>query len=160
MVRGWLAVVLVVAACGGDAGVPDAARIDARMHDAPLGTDATGGPADIAAVDGDHEITELALGSTTVGSAVQGTVEIANIGGDLTGTLALAISGSGSAEFVVDEASTCVDHALIAGANCTVIIDFTPAGSGARAAELAVKATPGGTAKVALSGNGVGSGSG
>lgn len=84
---------------------------------------------------------------------------VRNTGGVSAGTgtgLAPAITGTNLADFaVVTGMSTCTG-ALAAGAQCTVVVAFTPKTTGnAKTASLSVNATPGGPAVASLGGNGI-----
>jgi Abnormal spindle-like microcephaly-assoc'd, ASPM-SPD-2-Hydin len=99
----------------------------------------------------------LAFGSVTVGDdAPTRTLTLANSG---TGAATLgdfAIGGTQAADFRVDGSSSCTTGAsLAAGAQCTVVVGFTPAASGTRSANLTVAASNASTPDViALSGTG------
>ncbi|MDZ4697218.1 MAG: choice-of-anchor D domain-containing protein [Deltaproteobacteria bacterium] len=82
------------------------------------------------------------------------TVTITNAGDMTAGTPTPTISGAQAAEFSI-VSNSCIG-ALTGGAPCELQIRFTPTGTGARTASLAVTATPGGTVPVALSGTGLG----
>lgn len=101
----------------------------------------------------------LGLGSVAVGgvSATQ-TVTILNRGGSATGVLMVDVTGTDAAEFPLPS-DGCNAQPLAAGASCQITVRFQPSMAGGRQASLRVRATPGGTALVALSGDGLTAGS-
>jgi hypothetical protein len=100
----------------------------------------------------------LDFGNTTVGEdAPTRTLTLANNGSGAATLGSLSIGGSHSADFRIDGGSTCADgQALAAGAQCTVVVGFSPSAAGARSASLAVAATNASTPEaLALAGTGV-----
>ncbi|MES1171881.1 MAG: choice-of-anchor D domain-containing protein, partial [Bacteroidota bacterium] len=88
--------------------------------------------------------------STTMPSAFT----ITNTGGTPSGPLALALGGSGSAQFLTGT-DGCTGQTLVAGAACTVSFSFRPTTAGNKTASLVVMATPGGVGAAALIGRGL-----
>ncbi|MCC6997269.1 MAG: choice-of-anchor D domain-containing protein [Deltaproteobacteria bacterium] len=101
----------------------------------------------------------LSLGSVAVGgvSATQ-TVTILNRGGSATGALMVDVTGTDAAEFPLPS-DGCSAQPLAATSSCQITVRFQPSMAGGRQASLRVRATPGGTALVALSGDGLSAGS-
>ena len=98
--------------------------------------------------------TSLNFGSLTAGTASAAqAVTVTNSSSTTPVNLtAIALSGTGAASFV--QANNC-GSALAAGASCLVLVEFTPATTGAATAALTVTANnPAATAAVALSGTG------
>ena len=73
---------------------------------------------------------------------------VQNQGNSTTGTITITPGGANPGDFT--ESDTC--GTLAAGATCTVTIAFAPTLVGSRAATMAVSASPGGSATVALTG--------
>ncbi|MEK8035085.1 choice-of-anchor D domain-containing protein, partial [Ideonella sp. DXS29W] len=97
------------------------------------------------------------FGDVTVGDdATPHTLTLSNTGTGTATLSAFTFSGSQAADFRVGGTSTCAaGQDLAAGADCTVVVGFTPGASGARSASLAVSATQATTPDaIALSGNG------
>ena len=76
------------------------------------------------------------------GSASQ-TVKITNQGGQPT-IRSIRIDGENAGDFTVTDASTCVDGPFPTNASCTIVVRFTPAERGERAATLFVSGLSGG----------------
>lgn len=85
----------------------------------------------------------LDFGSATVGDdAPTRTLTLANNGSGTATLGSLSIGGSHAADFRIDGGSSCTEaQALVAGAQCTVVVGFSPSAAGARSASLAVAAT-------------------
>jgi hypothetical protein len=83
------------------------------------------------------------FGSVTVGDdAGTRTLTLANSGTGAATLDTLSLGGSHAADFRLDGSSTCVAGAeLAAGAQCTVVVGFTPSAAGARSASLSVSAS-------------------
>jgi hypothetical protein len=102
--------------------------------------------------------TALDFGSTTVGDdAATRTLTLANNGSGTATLGAVLIGGSHAADFRIDGGSSCAEgQALAAGAQCTVVVGFSPTAAGARSASLSVAATNASTPEaLALAGTGV-----
>lgn len=100
----------------------------------------------------------LDFGNTTVGDdASTRTLTLANNGSGTATLGSLSIGGSHAADFRIDGGSTCAEgQALAAGAQCTVVVGFSPSAAGARSASLAVAATNASTPEaLGLAGTGV-----
>jgi hypothetical protein len=94
------------------------------------------------------------FGSVVIGSAsADTTLTVQNSGGVASGPVAATLGGANAGDFAIG-ASTCTG-ALSAGATCTVAVHFAPTSAGAKAATLAVSASPGGSASAALTGTGL-----
>lgn len=95
----------------------------------------------------------LAFSPVAVGSSATKQLTVFNNGGAMTGMLMPQISGANASEvsFVPD---TCTGAQLAGGANCTLTVKFSPTVAGAKAASVAVSATPGGGDSVQLTGTG------
>lgn len=76
---------------------------------------------------------------------------LTNNGQSTTGTIALSLTGTNAADFGITSTNCTV---LAAGESCVVSVHFKPTVKGDLTASLQVKATPGGTLGVALSGQG------
>ena len=98
------------------------------------------------------------FGSITVGDdATTRTLTLSNSGSG-TATLGdFTLSGGHAADFRVDGSSSCAaSQSLAAGAQCTLVVGFTPTAAGARSASLAVSASNASTPDaIALAGTGV-----
>ena len=100
----------------------------------------------------------IAFANTTVGGdAATHTLTLSNNG---TGTATLGtitIGGTNAADFRVDGGSTCAgSQQLAAGAQCTVVLGFSPGAAGERSASLSLSATNASTPDaIALSGTGI-----
>lgn len=100
----------------------------------------------------------LDFGSTTVDDdAPTRTLTLSNAGSGTATLASLDITGPHAADFRVDGGSGCTPGlALAAGAQCTVVVGFSPAAAGARSASLAIAASNASTPEaIALSGTGV-----
>lgn len=103
------------------------------------------------------DATPVSFGDVTVGDdASPRTLTLSNTGSGAATLSAFTISGTQAADFRVDGASGCTaGQELAAGAECTVVVGFTPGAVGARSASLVVTATQATTPDpMALSGNG------
>ncbi len=102
---------------------------------------------------------QLPMGAVAVGgvSATQQIV-ILNRGGSATGTLMVDVTGTDAAEFPLPS-DTCNGQPLSGGTSCQIMVRFQPTMAGSRQASLRVRANPGGTALVSLSGTGLTTGS-
>jgi hypothetical protein len=80
------------------------------------------------------------------------TVTVLNTGGVASGTI--LESTSGNADFTI-VTSSCTGATLAPGGTCNFTARFTPAAAGARAAQLALTATPGGTVTIDATGTGI-----
>ncbi|MFN0246791.1 MAG: choice-of-anchor D domain-containing protein [Kofleriaceae bacterium] len=125
--------------CGDDGGAPKDAPEDAGIDAGPAML--SGSPM------------TASFGSVVVGqTSTPMTITITNTGGFTTGTINPAISGSMGSNFVLGS-STCTS--LAASATCTIDVSFRPSSAGAKTAQLAVTAAPGGTLMVDLDGTGI-----
>ncbi|MGM9488576.1 choice-of-anchor D domain-containing protein [Ideonella sp. YS5] len=100
----------------------------------------------------------VAFGNATVGDdAATHTLTLSNTGSGTATLGEFTVSGSNAADFRVDGSSTCAaSQQLAAGAQCTLVLGFSPSAAGARSASLAVSATNASTPDaIALSGTGV-----
>ena len=103
----------------------------------------------------------LAINPTLVdfGSVVTGgmssnqTFTVTNTGGVASGTLTPALSGTDATHFTI--VSGNCGAALNPNSSCNVTLQFRPTSTGAKAAQLAVSATPGGTANATVQGTGL-----
>jgi hypothetical protein len=93
------------------------------------------------------------FGSTVTGvaSAVSD-LTITNTGGSVSGVPVVALAGANAAEFAIVN-NGCM-AALTAGQSCKIGLRFTPTARGARAANVGISATPGGSLQVSLMGTG------
>lgn len=82
------------------------------------------------------------------------TVTLTNIGTSAANLSAPAITGAQAADFSVATGGTC-GATLAVDASCTISLAFVPQAEGPRAAQVAVSATGGNTASVALTGGGL-----
>lgn len=99
----------------------------------------------------------LNFGSVTVGAdAGTRTLTLSNSGTGTATLTAFTLSGSQAADFRVDTGSTCVaGQTLASGADCSVVLGFSPGATGSRTASLGVSATNASTPEaIALSGTG------
>jgi cytochrome c553 len=100
----------------------------------------------------------LDFGSTPVGDdAATRTLTLANNGSGTATLGALSIGGGHAADFRIDGGSSCAEgQALAAGAQCTVVVGFSPTAAGARNASLSIAADNASTPEaLALAGTGV-----
>jgi hypothetical protein len=98
----------------------------------------------------------LAFSSTVVGatSAAQ-TLTLSNQGPGAATLTAFMRSGSDAASFVMASSSTCRANAsLAAGSTCTIVLNFAPTATGAKAATLRVETNATAPGDVVLSGTG------
>lgn len=98
------------------------------------------------------------FGSVTVGDdATARTLTLANSGKGAATLGDLTLGGSHAADFRIDAGSSCSKGlSLAAGAQCTVVLGFTPAATGARGASLALGASNASSPDtLALAGTGV-----
>ncbi|HEX5683180.1 MAG TPA: choice-of-anchor D domain-containing protein [Ideonella sp.] len=115
----------------------------------------------VLATSGDLQWTDgsaVDFGSTTVGDdATTHTLTLSNSGNGTATLVDFTLGGSHAADFRVDGSSSCsAGQSLAAGAQCTVVLGFSPAATGARSASLAVSASNASTPDaVALAGTGV-----
>lgn len=104
------------------------------------------------------DTTPVDFGSVTVGNdATTHTLTLANSGKGTASLGDLTLGGSHAADFRIDGASTCNKGlSLAADAQCTVVLGFTPAATGARSASLTISASNASTPDaLALAGTGV-----
>ena len=96
-------------------------------------------------------VTELDLGSTSVGTASGPQYVVVSLapGAASSGKLITQISGDFTA--VADD---CAGRSLVSGQTCIVILEFRPTRTGARQGSLDVAARPGGSVSVPLRGLG------
>lgn len=105
-----------------------------------------------------NDASAVSFGNTSVGDdAATRTLTLSNSGTGSATLGELTIGGSHAADFRVDGNSTCVAHQqLAAGAQCTVVLGFSPSAAGTRSASVSVSATNASTPEaIALSGTGV-----
>ena len=98
------------------------------------------------------------FGSVPVGDdAATHTLTLSNSGNGTATIGDFTLGGSHAADFRIDGSSSCsAGQSLAAGAQCTVVLGFTPTATGARSASLAVGANNASTPDaVALAGTGV-----
>jgi hypothetical protein len=96
----------------------------------------------------------LDLGDVVVNGQGNATaLTVRNEGGQATGAVSIAKTGDNAAEFAV-VSDGCSGGTLAGGATCTIQVSLRPTSAGAKAAQLAVSGTPGGTTTSALSGRG------
>ena len=95
--------------------------------------------------------TALTFTGVAVGSSASKTVSVSNTG-NISTTIATAISGAGANQFSVRSATGSCGTSLAAGATCSISVRFKPTSTGTKTAALAVT-TGVGTFPVALSGN-------
>jgi hypothetical protein len=91
--------------------------------------------------------------ASVVGTTSAQAFTIQNIGPAATGVLAVSMTGTGASQFVIG-ANTCT-ASLAVNATCSITVTFTPTTAGAKAANVVITGTPGGTIGVPLSGTGV-----
>jgi len=82
------------------------------------------------------------FGSVTVGDdAATQSLTLANNGSGTATLTAFTLGGSNAADFRIDGSSSCTaGQALAAGAQCTLVVGFTPSAAGTRSATLALSA--------------------
>jgi hypothetical protein len=80
------------------------------------------------------------------------TFTVTNAGGVASGGVTPALTGADAGQFFI--ASGNCSAPLNPGASCNVIVQFRPTSAGAKAAQLAVSGSPGGTASASLLGTG------
>jgi hypothetical protein len=151
----------VLMRCVRSTSAPDAAVDAATAADAPLSTPDAGG-ADAAAPDAAAPLAasleiapaSFAFGSVDVGGASPAMAfTVRNAGGMPSGAPSVTLTDETSYGVVSNGCSA----ALGPGGTCSVSVRFTPQGqAGARAAQLRVTASPGGTANASLSGTATG----
>jgi hypothetical protein len=118
---------------------------------AALSGTAVPGPAALAVSPSNQDFGSVAVGS----SSASFTFTVTNNGGEASGPLSRTVGGTHAAQFAIT-GGTCGTAPLAAGATCTVLITFSPAGTpvpGARSATLTVSATPGGSSTAVLTGS-------
>jgi hypothetical protein len=135
----WLLIVLV--ACRSSGGQ----AIDASLGD--TGNDAT---TQAFIFLGSSSLQDF--GSVVVNQTAHLPVIVTNGGGMQTGDVAATVTGTDATDFTLD-IPDC--GSLQSGESCTFTVTFTPPSVGAKVAQLAVVATPGGMVKVALKGTGM-----
>ncbi len=98
--------------------------------------------------------TTLSFGSSTVGTATATqTVTVGNTG---NAPLVLSSIATASTEFAVSGGTCTASSSIAPGANCSIVLGFTPSAAGARSATLTVSHNgTGGSSAAALSGTGV-----
>ncbi|MCC6811885.1 MAG: choice-of-anchor D domain-containing protein [Deltaproteobacteria bacterium] len=100
--------------------------------------------------------TEQSFGSVVLGQESEARAFIVtNNGASTTGALTVSLSGKTANSFSI-LTNTC-DAELPAGDNCTITVVMRPTAAGGRSAQLNVSASPGGSARVLISGVGQGS---
>lgn len=99
----------------------------------------------------------IPFGPITVGqNSTAQNITITNGGGSATGALTVGITGPNAAEFPIVGANGCQGAVLAAGGTCTFSVRFSPTSAGtAKSANVAVTGTPGGTANISLTGDGI-----
>lgn len=87
-------------------------------------------------------------------------VIVVNTGTDPSGTLDVTLTGADPGQFEIVDAGTtdCDGATLEPDATCTARVRFHPTAAGAQAATLEISASPGGSASVDLTGNGLSAG--
>jgi len=127
--------------------------------------EATGTPGGTAAADLDGtgaqpahltiSPTSKAFADTVTGSnSSNQTFTVTNDGGVLSGSISVALSGSDTGQFSIQQ-DLCTGQTLLPTGNCTITARFSPISPGDKAASLDATASPGGTASSALSGTGL-----
>ncbi len=106
------------------AGSPKTITLDGVASAAPVGTIDLQGS------------TGLAFGGVGLGSNAQQAISVRNIGSAALNITAFTINGAHAGDFV--RTGSCTTGALAIGADCSVIVTFTPAALGARSANLAI----------------------
>ena len=108
-------------------------------------------PADIGVSD-----TSLDLGTLTTGQSATKTLTLTNNGDEPLSIGTLAITGADANQFALAAGTDgCSGQTLAAGAECTVIVRFSPSRAGSASATLSVPSNAsGGTLSVALTGTG------
>ncbi len=96
----------------------------------------------------------LAFGSVLTSTTQSAALTLSNPGGLSTGNLAVTLGGSDAAQFSL-VSDGCTGQRLAPGGSCALMIGFTPLSAGAKSANLAVTATPGGPLSVPVSGTGL-----
>ncbi len=108
-------------------------------------------PATLSVTPNAHDFGQAVTGTTS--SAV--TFTVTNTGDQGTGVLSAALGGTSPNQFaIVAGSDTCTNASLLAGAACTVEVEFAPTGTGSISATLTVSGSPGGSAVATLSGTG------
>ncbi len=112
----------------------------------------------IAPAQFDFDIDSRDYGSVVTGqlSAIQ-TFRITNVGGQTSGTPAVALNGTNASEFTItsQNCTAALTAAPAAGSFCDISVQFRPVTVGTKAATLDVLGTPGGPVHADLSGAGV-----
>ena len=109
---------------------------------------ATPTPAKLSIAPQSYQYGSVAVG----GSSASQSFAVTNTGQSASGPISVAVTGTNTADFVID-ANSCT-ATLAAGGNCSVSVRFTPAAAGARTATLSVSGTPGGSVTSSLKGTG------
>ena len=113
-----------------------------------------------AGFSGPHHLvnpSSLVFPATTIGTASTAMrITVGWSGGQASGPLATSLSGSAAGDLHVD-ADTCTGTSFGSGvgSSCTIDLSFRPTAAGTRQATMMVTATPGGTAAVAIAGEGM-----
>jgi hypothetical protein len=105
-------------------------------------------PAKLSIAPQSHQYGSVAVGASSASQSFA----VTNTGQSASGPISVVVTGTDTADFVVD-ANSCT-ATLAAGGNCSVSVHFTPAAAGARTATLSVSGTPGGTVTSSLKGTG------
>jgi hypothetical protein len=92
-------------------------------------------------------------GAVAIGSTAARTFTVTNATGLRTGALAVSIAGADASQFATSTDS-CTGAMLNESATCTVVVAFSPTGTGAKGATLAIAGTPGGSVTASLLGTG------
>lgn len=94
-------------------------------------------------------------GTTVLGSdSASQSFAVTNTGTVASGALAVAVTGTDAADFVIDADSCTPAGTLAAGSACSVSVHFAPSAVGTRKASLSVSGAPGGTVTATLEGTG------
>ena len=109
---------------------------------------ATPKPAKLSISPASYQYGTVAVGASSASQSFA----VTNTGQTASGPVSVAVTGTDTADFVID-ASSCTT-ALAAGSTCSVRVRFTPAAAGARSATLSVSGAPGGSVTSALKGTG------
>ena len=109
---------------------------------------ATPKPAKLSIAPQSHQYGSVAVGASSASQSFA----VTNTGQSASGPISVMVTGTDTADFVID-ANSCTAP-LAAGGTCSVSVHFTPAAAGARTATLSVSGTPGGAVTASLKGTG------
>jgi len=96
------------------------------------------------------------FGSILVGTSTNQTITVRNSGGQTSGAISFAFSGSGMSNYaLVSGMDNCTGAQLSQNQTCTAVVKFTAGGRGDLSASIVANATPGGPGAATLAGAGL-----